>query len=275
VTDPVSAVRDGDGALSLLSRPAGYLVIRECLAHQEQAVPRNTVKRILGFRPLHPDAKSWFTGALGEINVGRFLEQLGPEWTVFHAVPVGKGESDIDHVLVGPPGVFTVNTKHHAGARVWVGSRALLVAGQKTSYLRNSHHEADRASTLLSLATGTAVTAHAILVMVDPASLTVKQRPDDVTVLTAKQLVRWLERHKRVLSDESVAQLAEAAADPRTWHKTADASVDPSYLQAFSALREKVERARVLRMGWAVLGTVLFVVWSLQYLPAMVRGLLL
>ncbi|MBG6212216.1 hypothetical protein RCH23_000129 [Cryobacterium sp. CAN_C3] len=43
------------------------------------------------------------------------LSKLGPEWTVLHAVPVGSGSSDIDHVVIGPAGVFTINTKNHTG----------------------------------------------------------------------------------------------------------------------------------------------------------------
>ncbi|WP_371261683.1 nuclease-related domain-containing protein [Arthrobacter sp. ov118] len=30
-------------------------------------------------------------------------------------MPVGAGASDVDHVLIGPAGVFTLNTKNHAG----------------------------------------------------------------------------------------------------------------------------------------------------------------
>ena len=99
-------------------RPAGYSVVLECLSLQGQAISRSKLKRILGFQPLHPDAINWFTGAIGKIQVGRLLNQLGLEWTVLHAVPVGIRGSDIDHVLIGPVGVFPVKTKHHAAARV-------------------------------------------------------------------------------------------------------------------------------------------------------------
>ena len=42
-----------------------------------------------------------------ELGVGtrqRDLADLGPEWTVLHAVPVGAKASDIDDVLIGPAG---------------------------------------------------------------------------------------------------------------------------------------------------------------------------
>ncbi len=95
----------------LENRPAGYSVVLECLARQQLAVPRSKLKRILGFPPLHPDAWPWFAGAVGEMQVGRILAKLGEEWTVLHAVPVGEGRTDIDHVVIGPAGLFTINNE--------------------------------------------------------------------------------------------------------------------------------------------------------------------
>src|SRR5690606_36128291 len=50
-------------------------------------------------------------GALGELEVGRLLDQLDSEWFAFHAVPVGSAGSDVDHIVIGPGGVFTINSK--------------------------------------------------------------------------------------------------------------------------------------------------------------------
>ena len=108
----------GDTAeFSLVSRAPGYAVMGEVLRRQETVPSRSAPARFFGLSPLHPDSVSWYWGALGEMAVGRELSKLGPEWMVLHAVPVGSGDSDIDHVLIGPPGVFTINTKHHQRGR--------------------------------------------------------------------------------------------------------------------------------------------------------------
>ena len=52
-------------------------------------------------------------GAEGERKVGAILEGLGPDWHVLHGVWLGHG--DIDHVLVGPGGTFTIETKANRG----------------------------------------------------------------------------------------------------------------------------------------------------------------
>jgi len=53
-------------------------------------------------------------GATGEEYVGGLLDGLaGGQWRVMHDVTFGRG--NVDHVLVGPAGVFTVETKSHPG----------------------------------------------------------------------------------------------------------------------------------------------------------------
>ena len=52
-------------------------------------------------------------GAAGEEKVGSLLELLGGGWRVIHDVSLGRG--NVDHIVIGPPGVFTVETKSHPG----------------------------------------------------------------------------------------------------------------------------------------------------------------
>lgn len=53
-------------------------------------------------------------GAKGEEHVGGLLEGLACEgWHVIHDASLGRG--DVDHIVIGPPGAFTVETKSHPG----------------------------------------------------------------------------------------------------------------------------------------------------------------
>lgn len=53
-------------------------------------------------------------GASAEEHVGGLLEQLpADEWCVIHDASFGRG--NIDHILIGPAGLFTVETKSHPG----------------------------------------------------------------------------------------------------------------------------------------------------------------
>ncbi|MEQ1595427.1 MAG: nuclease-related domain-containing protein [Casimicrobium sp.] len=73
-------------------------------------------------------------GISGEVAVGQFLDRLHAEqYQVFHDVR-GHG-FNLDHVLIGPAGVFTVETKTwnkpHSNAKVNFDGERLLVAGKE------------------------------------------------------------------------------------------------------------------------------------------------
>ncbi|MEU9341802.1 nuclease-related domain-containing protein [Streptomyces sp. NPDC048278] len=54
---------------------------------------------------------SWYAGLEGERRVGRELERLSSfGWRVLHSVEKING-GDIDHLLIGPGGVFAINTE--------------------------------------------------------------------------------------------------------------------------------------------------------------------
>jgi Nuclease-related domain len=67
---------------------------------------------MLGAPPEH--IATWGRGAAGERLTAKVLCPLVREgWTVAHDVPLSRG--NLDHVLVGPPGVFLLETKFRAG----------------------------------------------------------------------------------------------------------------------------------------------------------------
>jgi hypothetical protein len=237
--------------LGLGDRIAGQAVIEKLLSDRVGAPPRSFLGRIFGADPLNPDEYPWYKGALGEIAVGRLLERLGPEWAVLHAVPVGAGTSDIDHVLIGPAGVFTLNTKNHAGQSVWVAGRTLMVAGKKQRHLYNASYEATRAAKLLTGKVNAPVEVTGVVVVVGPKSMTVRERPSGVAAVTDRQLLRWLSGHPNVLTTRQIAEITAAAVKPRTWHSKPPVVMDPSFLRfEFAKLRTLVESARRRRAGW-------------------------
>lgn len=72
------------------------------------------------------DVERWDRGATGEEDVGRLLQGLGDGWFAIHDLDTGRG--NIDHVVVGPGGLFTIETKSHRGRirvdridREWLG----------------------------------------------------------------------------------------------------------------------------------------------------------
>lgn len=230
-----------------LRRPATS-VIAECLRVQASVPPNTAVQRFFGVSPLGREAEPWYVGALGELEVAQRLSGLGPGWYVLHSVPVGTGSSDLDHVVIGPAGVFTINTKHHRGQNVWVGGRRILVNGQRTDHLRNAKYEALRTSKLLSVAAGMLVEVTPVLAIVGAKQMTVRERPHDVGVLRETELTRWLLRHPVTLTLDQVRRIAKVATQPATWRPMPE--VDVVDYTAFERLRRDIHRAQRRRRVW-------------------------
>ena len=134
-----------------------------------------------------------------------------------HAVPVGERGSDIDHVVIGPGGVFTLNAKHHPGGKLWVGGDTFMVNGQRHPYIRNSRHEAVRAGRLLTAACGFPVRVAGVVVPVGADKSMIKAQPDGVQVVNRMRLVDWLRSLPQALSNPQVAAVFEAARRSTTW----------------------------------------------------------
>ena len=148
-------------------RAPGHAVIHAMCTEPGSIRSRGRLARCFGVRPLSKDGYAWYRGALGEIAVGRKLSRLDSQWVVLHAVPVGRQNADIDHIVVGPAGVFTVNTKNHSGKPVWVAGHTILVSGVRKDHIRNFEFESGRAAKLLSKAFGWPVSVRPLIAVFD------------------------------------------------------------------------------------------------------------
>ena len=212
---PAEAGPAGDDDLA--RNPPGASASAQARALRRQRPLLTGAAAMLGVRT---SAQQFAAGARGERTVGRQLGRWATRygWHVLHAVPVGQRGADIDHVVIGPFGVVTVNTKT-TGTAVWAGEYGLTVGGQPVDYLRKSRHEADRAGRLLHRATGLQVPARAAIVFVGARKVTVRGGgPADVAVLpTPRALRHWLQRQPPVLPPGQVEAIYEAARRPASW----------------------------------------------------------
>lgn len=164
----------------------------------------------------HSQERAWRRGAEGEEEVGWRLRRLGIDWKVIHGVPVGAGDTDVDHVVIGPSGVFTLNTKNHRDGRVTVTSKAIYVNGVFQPYLPKARTEGKRATKLLSSACGFEVVARPLIVIM-AKDLKNKGSTEGVNVIGYKRIVRWLLSQRQILQPEDVSAIFAVASRRSTW----------------------------------------------------------
>ena len=231
---------------ALRSREAGYSVAQKCLEEQAKAELRDPSLRSRRGVRLHEDARSWYLGTLGEIEVGRMLDRLGPDWLVLHSVPIGAKTTDVDHVVIGPAGVFVINTKHHRGANVWIGDRAEKVGGTTTHYADRSAGEARKVAPRLGERSGTPVAVNPVVALVGVRGMK-DSRPASaraVSFVAADDLVRWLQSRPAIGEPGRLRLIKLAAEEPSTWHVDPRAADTMRVMTRFERLRDDVERLR-------------------------------
>jgi hypothetical protein len=163
----------------------------------------------LRFRP-SPDAIAWRRGAAGERRTARLLEQLERHgWAVLHDLAVPGSRANLDHLAIGPGGVFVLDSKQYRGrlqldpsGRLWHGRYPLAYTLQAVSF------EADQAAQVLpdpGVVVLPVVAVHGAQV---PWGKVVM---DGVPVVAARRLPSMLRALPMVLGPERVAGLADQA----------------------------------------------------------------
>ncbi|WP_406830264.1 nuclease-related domain-containing protein [Pedococcus sp. KACC 23699] len=203
--------------VDLATNRAGAEARERALAARGAAPVKTVFARVLG---VHTNERAWRIGADGEEKVAAQLAKVAKKdqrWRFLHAVPVGNRGSDIDHIIVGPGGVFTANAKHHPGAKIWVGGNTFMVNGAKQPYIRNARHEAQRAAKILGDACGFPVFVEGLIITVNASDVTVKAQPDGVIVVPRMQVAKWLPRLGDILTMEDIDAIYDVARRSTTW----------------------------------------------------------
>jgi hypothetical protein len=163
----------------------------------------------LRFRP-SLDAIAWRRGAAGERRTARLLGPLERQgWAVLHDLAVPGSRANIDHLVIGPGGVFAIDSKQYRGrlqldavGKLWHGRYPLAPA------LRAASWEADQAAQHLpdpGMAVVPIVAVHGAQVPWGKVVI------DGVPVVSARRLPSMLCQLPVVLGPERVASLADLA----------------------------------------------------------------
>jgi hypothetical protein len=156
-------------------------------------------------------------GLLGEQAVAEQLQVLGLKgYQVFHDIP-GDGKWNVDHVLVGPAGVFVIETKARVkqpgragGADFHVGFDGKVLrfpGGQDRKAAQQARANAKWVAAMLSKATGETVRTVPIVAL--PGWMVDRARPDfEVQVLNSKEVPVFIADAETKLSGKQVQQIA-------------------------------------------------------------------
>jgi hypothetical protein len=141
-----------------------------------------------------PIIDRWDRGAEGEELVGKIVESLADTgWRPIHDVNMGRG--NIDHILVGPGGLFTVETKSHRGR--------IRAANVEPAMLRQAYAQRKALERIAG------VQVDALLVFSRAYLTPAVSRQRGVLVLPARMLAGHLARREKKLNVADVERIDE------------------------------------------------------------------
>ena len=156
--------------------------------------------------------ENWQTGAWGEQATAKVLTNLDDDqWVVMHDLPAGRG--NIDHIVVGPAGVFLLDSKRLGGS-VRVDDGHATVRRFDDPTLDYSHPGAAHLLRLATHAHHEVLTKTRLNVWVTPVMVLWADFPQRVAVdrcafVHGNELTAWLHSQPQRIAPERVRQVAD------------------------------------------------------------------
>jgi hypothetical protein len=148
----------------------------------------------------------WMWGSLGEQATGEELEKLGSVWFVAHDIENSHG--NWDHVVVGPGGVFLVDTKNLQRATVTAAGDGLS-SGRTRLAGGSFRGGAVGLGEAIAAQTGSRPWVQAVVAVWGKFPQKHHEH-DKVVYLAGDQLAAWLQQQPRRLTEQQQSNLAEA-----------------------------------------------------------------
>jgi Nuclease-related domain len=150
----------------------------------------------------------------------RQLTKLGRAgYRAMHARPIPESQDQIDHLVVGPAGVFAIDSENwdkRLAVRTKKGTQLWHGPFSKKDRLQHAQWEAQRAADLLTGAIGKPVTVRAAMAVYGPRIPWDVATIRDVDVFSGPRLRKYLRRRARngevrPLTDEEIERIFKAA----------------------------------------------------------------
>lgn len=160
-------------------------------------------------------------GNIGEERIAALLDTLdGAGWTVLNdRYKSPSSPANLDHVVVGPPGVFVIDAKNWTGGRLRLDERGMALGRYRHD---DELHSARVDATIVGRHAAAAVPevlTTGMLAFVEDVGLTEPAMHQAVVLLQADQLLLWLTSEPRRLDPQQVHQIAstlDAVLPPRS-----------------------------------------------------------
>ena len=192
-----------------------------------------------------PSAAAWAAGAEGERRVAAQLATLSDAWTVLHdrLLRPGLSQANLDHVVVGPGGLFLVDAKNWSGNITAYEDGLYQHLGPATARVSQSRHaeiaKVHGMAAYMAAEAAMPVTPVICLAGTKEAGFGEPQMIRGVWVVPSSKLVCWLESREYVMDRD-----ARARAVTHVMATFPSTTTDPDLLAAMGAANPHATQPR-------------------------------
>jgi len=161
-------------------------------------------------------------GHSGELRIGLRLNALYSRgWGILHAIPLYDGRADIDHILVGSGGVWTVNAKAHGPLDIRVMGDRVTVGRSYVDHVPSARHEANVVSRILTANGFNVRVQGAVAIDQAPgAGLHIIEAPPDVVIDDVEDVVNAIVASEGLIDQDTVNRVFALLRHRSVWESS-------------------------------------------------------
>ena len=157
----------------------------------------------------HSEGRSWMKGDEGEKLVSLYLEDLPRGYFTFNDVTIPGGKGNFDHIVIGPTGIFLIETKNYSGFfKIYGDDWYSRSSGQKMK--RNPGNQvrlnALDLSKFLNKKLGRKMWVTGVVTLIN-SNFKVINRPKYYSVVGAGDLIQFILKNDNKIDKETVNSL--------------------------------------------------------------------
>jgi hypothetical protein len=168
-------------------------------------------------------------GIEGEEITAKVLESLGNDYKVLHSIPLELNKKDLDHIIVGPTGVFLVNSKNYRSKSLLIDNEYIIYNKKRYTDPIDIRRDSDLVEKLFK------IKVNPILCLINNNNLKIKS--SNITkVLHVNKILDYIEKKERIYSNEQVIKIYNEMSNIKKWGITS--LIDPDTVE--KKYREKI-----------------------------------
>lgn len=151
---------------------------------------------------------SWIKGDKGEKIVSKYLGNLPSGYFVLNDVNIPKGKGNIDHLVIGPTGIFLIETKNYSGSFKIDGDEWQRLAGYSYKKIKKNPARQVKLNALdlgkfLNKKLGKKVWVNAVVTLLNNDFKVIKE-PKYYSVLGADELTQFILNYNKKIPKETI-----------------------------------------------------------------------